>query len=74
MGPCVTFSGIKLKILDSATLVYICLHFSSDSSTLVYTRLVIRLHLSSGSSTFVCDLSTFVYTRLVTRLCFRIDQ
>ena len=35
MGPCVTISGIKEKIFDSSTLVYISLDSSSDSSTLV---------------------------------------
>ena len=46
MEPCVTFSGIKVEIFDSYALVYICLHLSSDWYTLVYTRLVTRLHLS----------------------------
>ena len=69
-GPCVTFCGIKVKMFDSSTLVYICIHSSSDSSsdssTLVYIRLVTRLQ----SSKFVYDTSTFVCRRLVTRLCF----
>ena len=50
MGPRVAFSGIKEKFFDSSTVVYICLHSSSNSSTLVYihlwlayTRLVTRL-------------------------------
>ena len=51
------------KKIDSSTPVYICLHSSSDSSTLAYIRLdssVTRLHSS-----------TLVYTRLVTRLSFK---
>ena len=47
MGPCVTFSGIKVKIFDLPTLVYICLHLPSDLSTLVYIRLVTCLHWST---------------------------
>ena len=72
--PNVTFPGIKEKVFDLPTPAYICLHLSSDSSTLVsiclhsssdlskliYTRLMTRLH----SSTSVCDSSKFVYTRL----------
>ena len=42
MGPRVTFSGIKEKRFDSSALVFICLHSSSDSSTLIYTRLMTR--------------------------------
>ena len=44
MGPHVTFSGIKERIFDSSALVYIGLHSSSDSSPLVYTSPVTRLH------------------------------
>ena len=40
----VTFSGIKENIFDLSALVYIYLHSSSDLSTLVYTRLMTRLH------------------------------
>ena len=47
MGPCATFSGIKVKIFDLPTLVYICLHLPSDLSTLVYIRLVTCLHWST---------------------------
>ena len=36
MRPCVAFSGIKVKMFDSSTLVYICLHSSIDSSTLFF--------------------------------------
>ena len=49
--PCVIFSGIKVYI----TLVYICLHLASDSSTLIYIRLWLvysGLHSSSDSSVF----------------------
>ena len=60
MGPCVTFCGIKVKIFDLSTLVYICLHSSSDSSTLFYIRLVTRLH----SSTLVYIGLWLVYIRL----------
>ena len=63
MGPCITFSGIKVNIIDSYTLVYICytrqvtrLHLSTLIQSLVHTRLYL--------STFVCDSSTLVYTRL----------
>ena len=49
MGPCFTFFGIKEKLFDSFTLVFICIHSSSDSSRLVYTC----LHLSSDSSVFL---------------------
>ena len=45
-GPWATFSGIKVKIHDSCTLVYICLHSASDPSTLVQTRLVTSIHSS----------------------------
>ena len=85
MGPCATFSGIEVKIFDSSTLVYICLHSSSDTPALVHTRLVTclqsfkvvslvytRLHLS----TFVCYSSTFIYTCLHSSsdsCVFRID-
>ena len=56
MGPFATFSGIKEKFLDLSALVYICLHSSSDSATLVYICLwlvYIRLHLSSDSPVFL---------------------
>ena len=53
MGSCVTFSVIKEKIYDSSTLVYICLHLSSDLPTLVCTHLVTRLYSS-----------TFIYIRM----------
>ena len=57
-----TFSGIKEKKFDSSTLVYICLHSSSDSSTLVYWLVCTRLY------SLVTRLRSSVYTRLVT--CF----
>ena len=71
----------SMKIfLDSSTLVYICRNSSSDSSTLVYTRLVTRLHLSSESSALVYirlnssvtrpHSSSLLSTRLMTRLYF----
>ena len=60
MRPRVTFSGIKVEIFDSSTLIYIRLHSSSDTSTLVYIRLVTRLH----SSTFVYIRLWLVYIRL----------
>ena len=56
MGPFATFSEMKEKFFDSSTLVYICLHLASDSSTFVYIRLwlvCIRLHSSSDSSVFL---------------------
>ena len=43
MRPCVTFSGIKVKIFDSSTLVYICLHSSSDSS--VFLEYILKSYL-----------------------------
>ena len=58
---------IRLHCLHSSTLIYICLHSSSDSSILVY----IRLHSSSDSSTLIyirlhssSDSSTLVYIHL----------
>ena len=52
-------SGIKVTIFDLSALVYICLHSSSASSKLVYTRLVTRL-----------ISFTFVYIRLgLVRIC-----
>ena len=53
---CITFSGIEENNYDSSTLVYICLHLSSDFTTLVYIRLwlvYISLHSSSDSSVFL---------------------
>ena len=60
MGPCITFSGIKVSIIDSYTLVYICLHSSSDPSTLVHTHLVTCPY----SSIFVYICLWLVYTRV----------
>ena len=54
------FSGIKVKLFYSSTFVYICLHSSSDWSTLVHIRLVTRLH----SSTFIFISLWLVYIRL----------
>ena len=62
IGPCVTFFGIKEKFCDSSAVVCICLHLSSDSSTLAYTRLVAHLH----SSAFVYIRLRLVFTRLRT--------
>ena len=71
MGLCITFSRIKKKKkFDSSALVYICLHSITESSTLVYTRLVARLHSFSDLSTVVYICLWLVYIRLVTCLCF----
>ena len=63
MRPCVTFSGIKKKLLirlRSSTFVYTRLVTRLHSPVLVWWLIYTRLHLS----TFVCDSSTFVYTLL----------
>ena len=60
----------KKKKFDSSALVYICLHSITESSTLVYTRLVARLHSFSDLSTVVYICLWLVYIRLVTCLCF----
>ena len=59
----------KKGFIESFTLVYISL----DSSAVVYTRLLTRLH--SLTFVYACLVtrlhsSTLVYTRLMTRLCF----
>ena len=70
---CLHSSTCVYTRLHSSRLVCICLHRSSDLSTLVY----IHQNLSSDSSAFFyirLHSSAFVFTRLVSRLFFRTDQ
>ena len=65
MGPGATFSGIKEKKIDSSTLVYTHLVTRLHSSTPIQSLVYIRLVTRLHSSS---DSTTFVYICLVTRL------